>query len=390
MEDTLEKTADATTATASPLSFTIERAVLIKSLARLASVVERKSTIPVLSNILFEVGANEVVLTATDMELLIAEQLEVNVKTQGKTTVPAHTLYDIVRKIPNDIPITFHIEKENLFCMHVKAGKSYFTLPCLPAEEFPRMDAGDMDHRFSLASGEAQLLIEKTRFAMSTEETRYYMNGMYLHTTEGDDLSELKSVSTDGHRLAIASIQLPEGASNMPGVIIPRKTVHELQRILQETEAEIVCSVSSAKIMFKAGPTIILSKLIDGSFPDYTQVIPQDNSATLTIKRAALAEAVDRVATISTEKARGVELTIDQTQVTLHTTGDATTGTDQLQATYDGEPLTIAFNARYLMEVLSVVDADETQIAFGNAQAPAILKDPTHPSVLYLIMPMRV
>lgn len=389
-EDTLIKAPEAEAKTDTALLFSIDRAALIKSLAKLQAVVEKRSTVPILANILFEVDRKTLSMTATDMELLITERLDASVSKGGTTTIPAHTLYDIVRKLSGDATISFTIEGENPHCIHLKSGASYFTLPCLPAKDFPRIDAGNMDHQFTLASAESQLLIEKTRFAMSTEETRYYMNGVYLHaSTQGSD-PQLKAVATDGHRLAMAAVSLPDGAKDMPGVIIPRKTIHELQRVLHETEAEMTWGISATKIMFQCGTTTMISKLIDGAFPQYGQVIPKDNHASMEVDRASLAEAVDRVATIATEKARGVELKLATNHLTLYTTGESTTGTDQLTVTYGSDPIEIAFNARYLLEALAVIDAEKAQFLFGDHQSPVIIKDPTQPTVLYLIMPMRV
>ncbi|HEY2539410.1 MAG TPA: DNA polymerase III subunit beta, partial [Stellaceae bacterium] len=295
------------------MKLTIERVALLKALGHVQSVVERRNTIPILSNVLLRAdGAapgGTLALSATDMDLEIVEQVPARIERAGRITAPAHTLYDIVRKLPEGAQIEIDANGER-GAMVLRCGRSTFTLACLPPEDYPVMASGELGHRFTVTAAELKILIDRTRFAISTEETRYYLNGIYLHATKSDEVPVIRAVATDGHRLARVEIVLPEGAAGMPGIIVPRKTVLELRKLVEESEDEIQFSLSETKIRFDVGNATLTSKLIDGTFPDYDRVIPTANDKVLEVKCKDFAEAVDRVATISTEKSRAVKLAI--------------------------------------------------------------------------------
>jgi DNA polymerase III subunit beta len=374
-----------------PIKLTIERSVLLKSLARLQAIVEKRNTIPILANVKLEAKDNTLQLTATDMDLVAIEEVSANVEAGGALTVPAQTFHDIVRKIPDGASITLDTDTASAQ-MIVTAGKAQFKISYLPADDFPVMSEGVLSHRFTMEAKQFTELLEKSRFAMSTEETRYYLNGVYLHVAESktSGAQMLKAVATDGHRLARIEAALPNGAAGMPGVIIPRKTVNELSKILAE-QKNVEVALSESKIRFSAGNVVLLSKLIDGTFPDYQRVIPENNSRILEVDVKVFSNAVDRVSTISTEKTRGIKLSLDAGKVTLTAqSSDAGSAKEELEVTYSSEPMDIGFNSRYLLEMLGQFDGDTVQFLLADSNAPALVTDPTDVSSLYVIMPMRV
>ena len=296
------------------MKLTIERGALLKALGHVQSVVERRNTIPILSNVLLRADAagppgseGALALSATDMDLEIVERVPGRIEQPGRITAPAHTLYDIVRKLRDGAQIEIEAGGERS-AMVLRSGRSTFTLACLPPEDYPVMASGELAHNFTLTAAELRSLVDRTRFAISTEETRYYLNGIYLHATKNNEVPVIRAVATDGHRLARVEMVLPEGAAGMPGIIVPRKTVIELRKLVEESEDEVEIGLSETKIRFATGAAALTSKLIDGTFPDYDRVIPSNNDKVLEVKCKEFAEAVDRVSTISTEKSRAVKL----------------------------------------------------------------------------------
>jgi len=371
----------------------IERAALLKSLGHVQNVVERRNTIPILSNVKMSAGDGKLRLNATDMDLDIVDATTAEVSEPGETTAPAHTLYEIVRKLPDGADIELDATSGD-GQMVLRSGRSRFSLSCLPAGEFPVMSGGELPVSFDLAAVELKDLIDKTRFAISTEETRYYLNGIYLHAAEqdGEDGAPvLRAVATDGHRLASAETALPEGAESMPGVIVPRKTVTELHKLIEETEAEIRVIMSDAKIQFSFDGVVLTSKLIDGTFPDYERVIPQGNDKEMKVTRKAFGDAVDRVSAISTEKSRAVKLTLDKGSLVLSASSpDSGSATDELETDYAGERLEIGFNSAYLLEIMRQVEGDTITMSLSDAASPTIIREEGDDSALYVLMPMRV
>ena len=372
------------------MKLTIERATLLTSLAHVQSVVERRNTIPILSNVLLDAQDGALRLTATDMELAIVEGTTADVSQAGATTTPAHTLYDIVRKLPEGAQVELALGGDDQR-LTLKAGRSEFALPCLPREDFPVMADGDLPTRFTVEVEAFRRLIDKTRFAVSTEETRYYLNGIYLHAAETGGVAMLRAVATDGHRLALVETPLPEGAAAMPGVIVPRKAVGELRKLIEDTEGEITVSLSDTKIRFEFDDAVLSSKLIDGTFPEYQRVIPEGNDKILEVDAKAFAEAVDRVSTISTEKSRSVKLSLAQGMATLTATSpDNGSATEELAVSYDAEAIEIGFNSRYLLEMTAQIVGDEARFALADAVSPTLVRDGSDEAAIYVLMPMRV
>lgn len=388
-EDTLLN-AKAAAAPEDALQITINRAALLRALGHIQGVVERRNTIPILGNVRIDATSDGVYFTATDMDVALVEKAEAQVTQEGSATAPAHMFYDIVRKLSDDVDITIDMDPAHSR-MTLTAGRASFELACLPVEDFPVMEAGDFPVRFVISSAECVELLEKTRFAISTEETRYYLNGIYLHAINEGATSLLRAVATDGHRLARMEIAQPEGAADMPGIIIPRKTVGELKKILDESDREVLIDVSENKIRFNCGDVMLVSKLIDGTFPDYARVIPADNDKVLEIGAKQLREAVDRVSTIASDKSRAVKLGLSSGQLTLSADSqDHGTATEELEVDYAGDSVEIGFNSRYMMEVLSQIEGDVVQFVMSDGNAPALVRDTGNLGALYVIMPMRV
>lgn len=351
------------------MKVSIERAALLKAMSRAQGVVERRTTIPILSNVLIEAEGDKVSFRATDLDIEILESLPAMVEQAGATTIPAHTLHEIARKLPDGAMISL-TEEPGEGRLQVSAGRAQFTLPTLPKEDFPVMASSEYDVNYAITSPILRRLFEKANFAISTEETRYYLNGIYLHTIE-EDGSKLRAVATDGHRLARIDTDLPPGAAGAPGVIVPRKTVGELRKLLENDEAQINVSVSETKIRFAAEGLTLTSKVIDGTFPDYTRVIPQGNTKRLEVDAAEFAKTVDRVSTVSAERSRAVKLSLEEDRLTLSVNApDSGSATDEVAVAYSDEAMEIGFNAKYLLEIASQVDHENAVMMFNGPRRP--------------------
>lgn len=372
------------------MKLTIERAALLKSLNHVQSVVERRNTIPILSNVLIEADRDELRLRATDLDLEVVETVKADITEAGATTVPAHICYDIVRKFSDGAQLEFALAQDGAG-MVLRSGRSEFNLQALAKEDFPILSAGDLDHSFEISAGDLRRLIDKTRFAMSTEETRYYLNGIYLHVAEAEGVSRLRAVATDGHRLAMVDLPAPKGAAGMPGVIIPRKTVLELHKLIEESEERVAIDLSSNQIRMAFDNIVLTSKLIDGTFPDYDRVIPKANDKTMTVDTASFTRAVDRVSTISGDRGRAVKVGVDAGKVTLLVINpDSGSATEEMEADFAGEGLEIGFNARYLLDIMGQLDGGEACFSMADSGSPTLVRDPEDVSALYVLMPMRV
>lgn len=372
------------------MQVTVERSALLKSLGHVHRVVERRNTIPILSNVLLRASGGTLGLKATDLDLEVTESLPADVAQPGATTVPAHMIYDIIRKLPDGAQVSLETTGET-GQMQIRSGRSRFTLQTLPESDFPDLAAGDMTHRFSLPAQELRRLIEKTQFAISTEETRYYLNGIYLHTADGDGGAVLRAVATDGHRLARVETAAPSGSSGMPGVIVPRKAVAEIIKLVETAGEEVGVELSPAKVRITFESVVLTSKLIDGTFPDYQRVIPANNDKTLIVERGDFAAAVDRVSTISSERGRAVKLAVSDGQVTLSVTNpDSGSAVEELQADYAAAAIEIGFNARYLLDITEQLDSDTATFKLADAGSPTLIQDREGASALYVLMPMRV
>jgi DNA polymerase-3 subunit beta len=370
------------------MKLTVERNALMRSLAHVQAVVERRSTIPVLSNVLMVAETGRLRLTATDLDIEATDSAHAAVALEGRTTAPAQTLFDVVRKLPDGAEVALELVEGRL---NIRSGRSKFSLPTLPADDFQIMSREASAVSFTVNSGELKRIIDKTRFAISTEETRYYLNGIYLHHAESPAGAVLRAVATDGHRLALAETPAPDGSSGLRGVIVPRKTIQEVRRLLDDSPDEVDVEVSDAKIVFNIGNATLVSKLIDGSFPDYQRVIPKKNSRILIVDNSEFAAAIDRVSTVSAERSRSVKLSLSEGKIVLAVThGDSGHGVEECEADYSAEAMEIGFNARYLLDVCQQIENDTVRIEFQDTGAPARVLDALDPGAQYVLMPLRV
>jgi DNA polymerase-3 subunit beta len=372
------------------MRFTIERGALMKALGHVQSVVERRNTIPILSNVLIEAQGNSVTFAATDLDIEIVDGADAEVERAGSITVPAHLLYEIVRKLPDGAQVRLDLSSDDPR-VTITAGRGRYNLSVLAAADFPAMSSGTFATRFSLERQALARLLDRTKFAISTEETRYYLNGVYLHSTTGDSGPCLRAVATDGHRLALADFPQPAGTAGVPGVIIPRKTVGELRRLLDDATEEVEIAVSDAKIQFSFGRTTLTSKLIDGTFPDYTRVIPKGNSRIMAVRNDEFSRAVDRVATMAAERSRSVKLSVSAGKVILAVNSPETgAATEEVEAEYASESMEIGFNARYLLDIAGQIGSGEARFEFADAASPTLVRDGSDPNALFVLMPLRV
>jgi DNA polymerase-3 subunit beta len=367
---------------------TIERATLLKGLSHVQSVVERRNTIPILSNVLIEAGEGSLKLMATDLDLQINESVPAAVDQPGATTVSAHTLFDIARKLPEGAQVSISAAEGR---MSIVAGRARFSLGTLPRDDFPVIAEGELPVSFELPAETLKQIIDKTRFAISTEETRYYLNGIFLHVAE-DPQPVLKAAATDGHRLARMTVPRPDGAEGMPDIIVPRKCIGELRKLLDEVAgSQVQVELSASKIRFTLGSAVLTSKLIDGTFPDYSRVIPTANDKLLKIDPASLFQGVDRVATIATEKTRAVKMALDKDRVTLSVTSPENgTAAEEIPGDYGAEGFEIGFNAAYLKDILGQIDGDTVEVHLADAGSPTLIRQGDKAAALYVLMPMRV
>jgi len=372
------------------MKLTIERSALLKSLGHVQSVVERRNTIPILSNVKMEAAGEALSLNATDMDLAVAESVGAEVASPGVTTVPAHTLYEIVRKLPEGGQVEFDAtgggDRLTLRC-----GRSRFTLSCLPIDDFPVMGSEDLPFTFHLAARDLRSLVDRTRFAISTEETRYYLNGIYLHAVEDDGVKLLRAVATDGHRLASVEVPLPDGATGMPGVIVPRKTVAEVRKLIDESTDDVSIALSESKIQFTINQAVLTSKLIDGTFPDYERVIPAGNNNQLDVDCKLFAEAVDRESAISSERSKAVKLSLANGVLVLSASSpEHGNAAEELEVHYEGDELEIGFNSRYLLDITQQIEGESARFSLADEKSPTILQEMGDASAIYVLMPMRV
>lgn len=372
------------------MKVTIERSALSKALGHVQSVVERRNTIPILSNVLLQAEGAALTLTATDLDIEISEQAPADVADGGATTVSALTLFEIVKRLPEGAQVRLDLSPEESR-LQVSAGRSQFALAVLPDEDFPSLAADDLDTQFSMPTEDLRRLLHKTRFAMSQEETRYYLNGVYLHAVADDDTPCLRAAATDGHRLARLDTPLPDGAAAMPGVIVPRKAIAELGRLLEDAEDNVDIAVSSAKIRFGFGAGYLTSKLIDGTFPDYERVIPKGNSNILRVETKDFGQAVDRVSTVSADRTRSVKLALEADRLRLTVNNpEAGSALEELSVDYGGDPIEIGFNARYLLDVAQQVDGETATFKLADSSSPTVILDEEDERALYVLMPLRV
>lgn len=367
------------------MQFEVAKQVLLKAIANVNGAVEKKNTIPVLQNIKIEAKDDKVVLLATDMDILVTSSFESDMKTRGSTTVPAQMFFDIVRKIPDGSSVM--ISQDSPTIMQIKSGKSKYSLPCIDASEFPNLSEGELSAEIEVEAEKFAKMIDKTRFAISNDETRYYLNGLFLQALQKDSGFELRTIATDGHRLAlsflISDLKAPFG------VILPKKSVAEIRRIIDGSK-KVKIAVSRVKIKITTDQATIVSKLIDGEFPDYDKVLPKNNTQIAVINRRNFFDCVDRVSTVATDKHRSVKLIIENGKMSLQVnTNDGSFAYEELDVNYSGERIETGFNSRYLLDIIGQIDKEELLMRFKDGASPALIEAKDMSSV-FVIMPVRI
>jgi DNA polymerase-3 subunit beta len=372
------------------MKVTLERNHLLKSLGHVHRVVERRNTYPILANVLLKASDGKLDLRATDLDIEVTESVPAMVGQAGTTTVPAHTLYEIVRKLSDGAEV--RLENEGTEQLLVSSGRSRFHLACLSPDSFPDLKSGTFTHSFSVAAPTLRELIERTQFAISNEETRYYLNGIYLHMLEVAGAPTLRAVATDGHRMARAEADAPAGAKGMPGIIVPKKTVSEVQKLLEGAEGDVEVELSDTKIRFTLGGVVLLSKLIEGTFPDYDRVTPKNNDKQMNVDKQTFATAVDRVSTIASDRGgKAVKLSMKEGQLELSVTNpDHGTASEELAVEFEPESFEIGFNARYLLDIIGQIRSENAVFLFNDAGSPTLVREDGDAKALYVLMPMRV
>ncbi len=369
------------------MKFSVNQQDLQKSLSYCQGVIEKRSTLPILSNVLLNVGNGNLTITATDLDLIFIHQISnVEILEEGKTTTSSSIMYDIVRKFSSGNKINFSNPSDSK--LHLESEKSIFNLNCISASEFPLTDENFNQNEFSINSKELLKLLNKCKFSVSNDETRHYLSGIFFHQTQIDDKIFLTAAATDSHRMSISKIRLKNKIEFEP-IILPKKTIFQLCSILEDYEGDVKISNIKSKIKFQLNDSILISKLIDGKFPNYVQVIPKENQKKLEVNLKLFLNSVDRVASVSLDKKDGVKFNLSKDNLNLSVNNtNSGDGKESLNVKFDHE-LDISFNSRYLIDVASQLEGDQIEIYLRDTSSPALIKDPSDFDSIYVVMPMK-
>lgn len=370
------------------MKFSVSRSHFLKALQHSNNVIERKTTVPILANILIDAtGDEQVTFTSTDLEISIVESVSAAIEQKGTTTVSGKMLHDIVRKLPGDAEIFLSLNKENTRLI-VESGKSHFELSILVPDDYPDVNVTDLPNTFSVGAKTLLTLFDRTAFAMSTEETRYYLNGIYMHATEDH---KLRAVATDGHRMARMQAALPKGAEGIPGVIISRKTVNQIKEMASESDDDLQIGLSETQISVKFKNAYLISRLIDGQFPEYERVIPKNADKNFLFDPSYMATVVDRVSTMASEKTHGVKLSIDENKISFSADGGGLgTADEEMPIEYTKESMSIGFNSKYLLDITDKINQGQAQMLFSDEASPVLIQEADSQDAMYVLMPMRI
>ena len=375
------------------MDFRVNSTDLLKALSHIHGIVEVRHTLPILSNIIITTNDNSLSLSSTNLDIFCSDDLEAEVSQNGSTSVSASTFYEIVKRLPSGSEIHASLSEEDSTLI-LKCGRSKFNLTTISPDDFPKISHDDLNIQFVLSATELKRMIDKTKFAISNEETRYYLNGIFLHQTQKNSIDILRAVATDGHRLAQYDIPLPQGAKDMNGIIIPKKMIQELRRVLDDASGDINIQLNENKIKFSFNNMQIISKVIDGTFPDYTKVIPQSNDKSITTNNDELKKAIDRVSAVAINeetKSKAIKLIIDSNKISLSV--DSTSrgsAIEEIDLEYNSDKVEIGFNSRYLIDICNEIDGDKINLKFLNSTSPAIILDNTDENLFFVLMPMRI
>ena len=371
------------------MQFVVKRDTLLKSLNFVQGVVEKKNTLPILSNVLLQLKDKKLSIVATDLDIIFYDEIEdVKIVTEGSTTTSASILYDILRKVSSNSTLSFELKSENK--LSLKSDNADFNLLCLPTDNFPTF-ADEFDGKeVNLDSKRFLKLLNKTKISISNDDTRHYLNGVYIHLTETNGRNFLTGVATDSHRLSSSSLEI-EDINNFSSLILPRKTVYQLCSLLSEISEAVSMQVSENKIKFSIGKTKLISKVIDGKFPDYRKVVPTSNDKTLIVSSKDFISSIERVASVSIDRKEGVKLLINKDSVQLSVkSANSGDGNEKIDAKFNSENLNISFNSKYLIDIASEVEDKNLKINLKDATSPVLVEDVSDKNSYYVIMPMKI
>jgi len=371
------------------MQFEIKRDILLKSLAAARNIIEKKNTLPILSNVLLEIKNKKLNIVTTDLDLIFYDEIsDLKVNQEGSTTTSATVLYDLLRKLPSNLNVIFNLQSENK--LNISAENSKFNLLCLPVDNFPNFTDDFKSNGINLDRKNFLSLLNKTKISMSNDETRHYLNGIYIHSTVSNKTSYLTGVATDSHRLSSSSIPV-ENLDNFKSFILPKKTVFQLCNLLQENEKKIFLNIGDTKIQFKIGNSKIISKMIDGKFPDYRKVVPKNNNKTLLVNAENFIHSIERVTTVSIDRKEGVKLTLGKDYMQLFVNSSSSgEGKEVLKVNYNSEDLTISFNARYLLDIASEIEDEKLMMNLNDSVSPVLIQDKLDKQSYFVIMPMKI
>ena len=371
------------------MQFIIKRDVLLKSLNFVQGVVEKKNTLPILSNVLLQAQNNKLTIIATDLDIIFHEKIgEVKILKEGSSTTSAAILYDILRKISPNSDLNFDLKSENK--LSLKSDNSNFNLLCLPIDNFPTFPDEFESSEIALNNGKFLKLLNKTKIAISNDDTRHYLNGVFLHLTEAHGKKFITGVSTDSHRLSSCSVEI-ENTDEFSSIILPRKTVFQLCSLLSETNDTLVMQTSENKIKFTLGNIKLISKVIDGKFPDYRKVVPTDNNKSLIVSSKEFVGSIERVMSVSLDRKEGVKLVINKENIQLSVnSANSGEGNEIIKANFNSDSLNISFNSKYLVDIASEVEDKNLKMNFKDAVSPVLIEDASDKNSYYVIMPMKI
>ncbi len=369
------------------MKFNVNQQDLQKSLNYCQGVIEKKSTLPILSNVLIEASNSCLIITATDLDLIFIHKIKnVEILEEGKTTTPSSIMYDIVRKFSSDKKISLSKEGENK--IQLESEKSIFNLNCIDPSEFPLTDENFNKNEFSINSKKLLKLLNKCKFAVSTDETRHYLSGIFFHQNQSEEKNFLTAAATDSHRMSISKILLSNKIDFEP-IILPKKTIFQLCNLLEDYDGDVIISNIKSKIKFEINNSILISKLIDGRFPNYVQVIPKENQKKLEVDLKLFLDSVDRVASVSLDKKDGVKFNLSKDLLNLSVNNtNSGDGKESLTVKFDHD-LDISFNSRYLIDVASQLEGDKIEVYFKDTGSPALIRDPSDFDSIFVVMPMK-
>ena len=371
------------------MQFSVKRDVLLKSLTFVQGVVEKKNTLPILSNVLLILNEGKLKIVATDMDIVFYDEIsDVKVEKEGSTTTSASVLYDILRKITNNSSVSFNLSNDNK--LSIKADNADFNLLCLAPDNFPSFPEEFSSDIISINRDQFLSLLNKTRISISNDDTRHYLNGVFLHITSGNQQNFLTGVSTDSHRLSSCGLKI-DSLNNFPSIILPKKTVYQLCSLLAENSKDVKVQTNENRIQFIFGNTKLISKVIDGKFPDYKKVVPTDNKKALVVPTKEFINSVERVTTVSSDKKEGVKLNVSKNCVKLSvTSANSGDGKEIIKADYNDDEITISFNSKYLIDIASQIEDERLKINFKDPVSPVLIEDYSDKNSYYVIMPMKI